>query len=222
MPAYDWTPFFNAVRGQGPRETLVQALDLFEAEDDMRADRQWRFAIDLGCGEGRDLREILRRHRRTWWKAAAFDTADEPIVSDIEPHRWRFHRVPMERVPMEFPSFVTYTDTGRKFEHADLINASFTLPFCEPCHFPTLWRWIIDRLKPGGRFAGQFFGIDDEWHVRPIATTPPAKVFHTRAGVELLLSEFQIEHLEEVNRPGKTSTGEAKHWHVFHVIARKQ
>lgn len=225
MPDYDWTPFFNAVKGQPPRETLVKALDLFEAEDAMRADRQWRYAVDLGCGEGRDLREILRRHRRTWWKAAAFDTADEPLVPDIEPHRWRFHRMPMERVPTEFPSFITYTDTGRKFEHADLINASFTLPFCDPNHFPTLWRWIITRLKPAGRFAGQFFGVDDEWNVPPsvqaAAAMPPAKIFHTRAQVEQLLSELHIEHLEEANRPGKTSSGETKHWHIFHAIARK-
>ncbi len=224
--AYDWTPFFDAVRGQPPRETLTRALDSFEAEDAMHAERQWRFAIDLGCGEGRDLREILRRNRCTWWKAAAFDTANAPAVPGIEPHRWRFHPLSMERVPHEFPSFVTSTNSGQTFEHADLINASFVLPFCEPAHFPALWRWIVERLKVGGRFAGQFFGVDDEWNVAPSLQVekgyPPAMVFCTRAEVEALLAPFTIEHLEEVNRPGKLSTGEPKHWHVFHMVGRKR
>jgi len=224
--AYDWTPFFDAVRGQGPRETLTMALDLFEAEDAMRAERQWRFAVDLGCGEGRDLREMLRRHRCTWWKAIGIDTSPPPIMTDVDEHRWYVHPLAMEQVPLTFRSYVTYTRTNRKVERVDLVNASFSLPFCEPSSFSALWQWIVDRLLPGGRFAGQFFGVDDEWNVpadrQAALAMPPARIFHTRAEVERLLEPFKIEHLEEVSRMGKTSTGQAKHWHVFHVVGRKR
>ena len=45
--------------------------------------------------------------------------------------------------------------------------------------------------------------------------------FHTRADVEALLEGFEIEHLEEEEDDSVTPRGEAKHWHVFHIVARK-
>jgi tellurite methyltransferase len=220
--AYDWTPFFDAVRGQGPRETLTRALDLFEAQDAFQAKRHWRFAVDLGCGTGRDTLELLRRG----WRVLAIDP--EPAALGELRQLVLARNMAADGLETECADFAHAT-----WPACDLLNASFALPFCEHAHFPTLWRWIVECLKPsdaqgrgGGRFAGQFFGIDDEWNVAPSLQVekgyPPARVFHTRAEVESLLAPFTIEHLEEVNRPGKTSTGQAKHWHVFHVVGRKQ
>jgi hypothetical protein len=45
--------------------------------------------------------------------------------------------------------------------------------------------------------------------------------FHTRAEVEALLAEFEIQGLREQDADGEAVSG-PKHWHVFHVIARKQ
>ena len=42
-----------------------------------------------------------------------------------------------------------------------------------------------------------------------------------REYVEALLSPFEVEHLEEVNRPGKDAMGNPKHWHLYHIVARK-
>jgi hypothetical protein len=44
---------------------------------------------------------------------------------------------------------------------------------------------------------------------------------HDRTQVEKLFDGFRFEHLEEVERDGKTVWGEPKHWHVFHIVARK-
>lgn len=36
-----------------------------------------------------------------------------------------------------------------------------------------------------------------------------------------MLTSFKIEWLEEEEHPGKTALGVEKHWHLFHVVARK-
>lgn len=45
----------------------------------------------------------------------------------------------------------------------DMVKASFALPFCDPVDFPGLWSRIVTAIRPGGRFAGQFFGDRDSW-----------------------------------------------------------
>lgn len=45
--------------------------------------------------------------------------------------------------------------------------------------------------------------------------------FHTRAQVETLLRPLAIEHLDETEEDGTTLEGTLKHWHLFHIIARK-
>ena len=46
---------------------------------------------------------------------------------------------------------------------ADLVNASFSLPFCPPPAFPSAWRRIESSLVCGGWFCGQLFGERDGW-----------------------------------------------------------
>ena len=45
-----------------------------------------------------------------------------------------------------------------------------------------------------------------------------------REEVESLLAAHGLiaEHLDEVERDGKTAMGEPKYWHVFHIVARKR
>ncbi|HEV2122483.1 MAG TPA: class I SAM-dependent methyltransferase, partial [Chloroflexota bacterium] len=54
-----WARYYDAMVGRPPRETLVAALERFEAE--AAPSGAERFAVDLGCGEGRDTVELLRR-----------------------------------------------------------------------------------------------------------------------------------------------------------------
>ncbi|MDO8550913.1 MAG: hypothetical protein Q7S39_12285 [Ignavibacteria bacterium] len=46
--------------------------------------------------------------------------------------------------------------------------------------------------------------------------------FHTKQQVENLLSDMEIIELTEEDKDGRTANGTPKHWHVFHVIARKR
>jgi hypothetical protein len=44
---------------------------------------------------------------------------------------------------------------------------------------------------------------------------------HHRTQVEELLAPFVVEFFEEENHPGETPLGEKRHWHIFHLVARK-
>jgi len=44
----------------------------------------------------------------------------------------------------------------------------------------------------------------------------------TRAEVDELLRPFEVEWLDEVDEDGSTAIGTRKHWHLYHVVARKR
>lgn len=195
----DWNAYYNAVEGRPPRETLLKALEQFEA---IPSD-QPRFAVDLGCGDGRDTVELLRRG----WQVLGIDA--EPKA--------------LERLQQRTDCDLSHLETQlSRFEASvlppsvDLINSSFALPFCPPAHFPRFWAEIVAALKPGGRFSGQLFGDQDSW-------ASDGRITHlTREQVEQLLQPFTVEYFEEENHPGKTALGELKHWHLFHIVACKR
>lgn len=226
----DWPEYFDAVKDQPPRDTLLRALAAFEREGAPPAEEPLpqplpgrkgnrRTAIDLACGEGRDTREILRRaataREADRWRVIAIDSHPEGVSRTVASLGTEarsccdVRQLTMEAVPSD-AELTTLTTHG-----VDLINASFALPFCNPDHFPTLWNWIHATLRPGARFAGQFFGDRDEWQcVRP-------KSHVTRAQLHELLKPYTIEHLDEVEKDGSDAMGGVKHHHVFHVVARR-
>jgi hypothetical protein len=123
----------------------------------------------------------------------------------------------MEKVPPEAPAHLqTQVSTFEEvaLPATDLIHASYSLPFCHPRHFPALWEKITNALNPGGRFAGQFFGVRDAW------AHDPAMTFHTEEQVRAMLAPFATEYFQEQDEAGQAASG-PKHWHVFSVIAKK-
>lgn len=44
---------------------------------------------------------------------------------------------------------------------------------------------------------------------------------HTRAEAEKLLAPLVVERFYEEERDGTTVSGAPKHWHIFHIVARK-
>jgi SAM-dependent methyltransferase len=198
----DWDAYYNAVVGRPPRETLLDALERFDPEQNSS-----RIAVDLGCGEGRDTVELLRRG----WRVLGIDGEAKAIARlrgrpDITP----------DCLEKQFTSQVVRFEDVTLPESIDLVNASFSLPFCAPEHFPNLWRKIVDSLKTGGRFCGQLIGDRDSWAMYTSMN------HHSRERVEALLQPFDIEMLEEEEHPGKTAIGEDKYWHIFHIVARKR
>jgi catechol 2,3-dioxygenase-like lactoylglutathione lyase family enzyme len=193
----DWPGYFGAVRGLGPRETLVAALDAFEREGFARG-----VAVDLAAGEGRDTLELLQRG----WRVLATDGH-----ADAFSHLWP--RVPQTSRPHLTTVVASFADTT--LPDCDLVNASFALPFSEPRHFPELWNRIVTAIRPGGRFAGQFFGDRDSWASRPDRT------HQCRDEVLKLLERFEVEMMSEEEEDDAPEVRNPKHWHLFHVVAKK-
>lgn len=200
--------------GHPPRDTLLKALDLFDAERSAHDGEPGheRVALDIGCGEGRDALEMLRRG----WRVHATDCHAEGIAILLA-------RVSGDSCSAQGADWLT--TSVERFENMapapaafDLVNASFAIPHVPPEVFPPMWTRLAYSIRPGGRFAGQFFGTRDQWNLEPDGL---ARTFHTRAEVESLLAGFTAEHLEEVERPGYDAFGRPRQWHVFHVVARK-
>jgi tellurite methyltransferase len=193
----DWKNYYDSTAGRPPRPTLLAALAQFGATGTGRT------AVDLGCGDGRDTAELLRRG----WSVLAIDA--EPTAID------RLLTRP------DLSAGAALTTTVGRLENAvwpmvDLVNASFSLPFCPADRFDALWARILVSLKPGGRFAGQLFGERDEWR------GDPGMTHLDRPAIERLLSELGVEMLDEEETDTVTPRGKPKHWHIFHIVARKR
>jgi membrane dipeptidase len=189
-----WRPWGRYFRlaADDPRPTLLDAVERFPLPG---------LAVDLGAGTGRDTAELLRRG----WSVIAIDREQEAID--------RLHALvgaDSARLETKVARFETAEWPG-----CDLLNASFSLPFTPREAFAGLWERIVGSIRPGGRFCGQLFGERDEWAGTGI-------VVHTRAEVDELLAPFEIELLDEFDADGKTVIGKNKHWHLFHVVARKR
>ncbi|WP_240966636.1 class I SAM-dependent methyltransferase [Nodosilinea sp. P-1105] len=194
-----WTQYYEAVAGRPPRPTLVKALAAY-AQD---ANPLPKFAVDLGCGDGRDTVELLSQG----WRVLAIDGEQEAIARLRQ--RSDCNRLYLETRVQRFEALTLPPDVS-------LINASFCLPFCPPQHFVHLWEEIVVALAPGGRFCGQLFGDQDSWAAYADMN------HHSREQVKDLLTPFTVEWLEEENHPGKTALGEDKHWHIFNIVACKR
>jgi tellurite methyltransferase len=187
----EWARYYNA-SGDEPRETLLAAVEGFDSPG---------LAVDLGCGTGRDTVELLRRG----WHVVAIDSEQEAIS------RLRTKTGDDERLETQV---ARYEDAA--LPSCDLVNASWSLPFCPPDVFGVVWERIVDALHPGGRFCGQLFGDRDEW------ATEDDMTFQTREDAEGLLRGFGLERFDELEEHGKTALGTPKHWHVFHIVAKKR
>lgn len=204
----DWPAYYDAVENSPPRDTALRAIALFEKEP-LAPGAPPRFAIDLACGTGRDTFALLR----AGWRVLALDGEAEGVRRLLEKALPEF----APRLAAQRETFQQFTATKR--EPADLLNCSAGLAFSPPELFPALWGAIVATIKPGGRFAGQFFGVRDEWN--DVDSPLGGRSYHTRAQVEEFLAPFAVEHLDEVETDGKDAFGDLKHFHVFHVVARR-
>lgn len=205
-PSHDWATYYERTSGRPPRSTLRFALRRF--------DENWRkdpkpalpLAVDLGCGGGRDTLALLRQG----WRVLAIDA--EP--ASIEALERAAGALGIDDLATRTERFETAT-----VPRALLINSSFALPLCPPKAFHEMWDRIVDALEPGGRFCGQFFGDRDSW--AQLGSGKSGITFLSRAEALALLSPLEVERFLEEETDAKRPVGKTKHWHIFHVVARK-
>lgn len=211
----DWSRYYAAVAIQPPRHTLIRTLTLFDREqrqssrspapapalgDTPRRNQ----AADLGCGTGRDTLLLLERG----WDVLAIDAEVQAITALHD-------RVKDCGKPQFADQLSTQCCAFEAIQwptSLQLVNASFSLPFCAPDRFTVVWQAIRQTLQVGGWFCGQFFGDRDEWSVYTDVTSV------SRSDLLVLLQGATIVELEEEEYDGQTATGTPKHWHIFHVI----
>lgn len=158
-------------------------------------------AIDLGAGTGRDTLYLLNEG----WQVLAMD-AERHAINIIldrvnEDQRSRLEVLAASFAEAELP------------KNVDLINASYSLPFCPPEKFPRCWQNIKDSIAVGGRFAGQFFGEEDE--------SPGTEITHNYYEVlELFQGQFSIESIVSEKKV-VNSKGKSELWQIYHVVAKK-
>lgn len=191
-PDRTWSGFYQAHQARTPHRTLLAAAARFASPG---------AAIDLGYGSGNETLHLLH----AGWNVLAIDREAQAAT------------LLAQRIPPQLRDAAELRVAGFEdvtLQPADLVFAGFSAPFCHPSRFDALWAHIRDALRPGGRFAGQLFGIEDDWSKNERMT------FHSRLQVEQLLDGFHVENLDEVCGPGRSYAG-PKRWHVFHIIARK-
>ncbi len=110
------------------RPTFEAALDGWNAEPGL--------AIDLGCGDGVETRELAERG----WQVLAIDS--DPGVDDRV--RAGLGQEASSRVETRCATFEALGELPR----ADLVYAGFALPFCDPTRFPYLWADIRGAVRP--------------------------------------------------------------------------
>lgn len=157
-------------------------------------------AYELGCGVGHGAMHLLSKG----FSVTAVDINPTALMA-LE------RRLP-EGAPVEL---VRSSIEELEMKPCDVVVAGFALFFLAPDDLRSFWSRLQSALKPGGLFMGDFLGERDQWAAEGFTSL-------TGQQVEGMLSQFDLLHFEEVERDGFTVQGTPKHWHVFHVIARRR
>jgi tellurite methyltransferase len=198
----DWQAYYAVTAERPAWRTVVAAAETFEQADAGARPDPSRFAVDLGCGAGRDSRELLRRG----WRVLAIDreaAAIEALRAATPPaDQPRLETLVADLAVVDIPP-------------ADLINASISLPFLpEPDFWATLSR-ALAAVRPGGRFATMLFGDHDDSASEAGMTCPSPDA------IRAAFAGFVVEEFIDREEDGRTALGEPHHWHDIQVIARR-
>lgn len=186
----NWRPYYQLTKDLPPSTGLVKAIELLGKTGE---------ALDLGCGAGRDTRYLLAYG----FKVTAVDRDAASLSMLIE--------LPTEQLRLVQSSFEVFT-----FEHYDLVNAHYALPFLQKDQFSSVFAPLKASLNSGGVFVGQLFGIHDSWNIHESHLT-----FFSRTQALAQLEDLKVIEFEEQDSDGVTAEGQPKHWHVYHIIACK-
>lgn len=192
-----WARYYEITVDRPAWETVRLAIERFAADT-----VDPRFAVDLGCGAGRDTRELLR----AGWNVLAVDR--EPgAINAVEA------ATPADLRPNLQTRIADLADVDIPL--CDLVNASLSLPFVASEAFWRTWGRILDALPVGGRLAAMLFGDRDADAGDPSMTHPSPDAIRSS------LTAFEIEHWVDREEDGRTALGEPHHFHMLELVARR-
>ena len=163
--------------------------------------------IDVGCGAGTDSIYFLEQ--------GCFVTAIDKETTIIEHRKLKLKQDIKDKLNVINADF-----TNIKLPVCDVVYANFSLPFCTPNTLNGFWFNLEQSLNKGGVFAGNFFGVNDDWYHTSTNIT-----FHRKYEIKELFKGYYINEFNEKEYEGtcvtKQGTIANKHWHIYEVIAIK-
>lgn len=200
---HSWPDYYGVTVDRPPWHTVTEAIALFAAEDSAARPAEPRLAVDLGCGAGRDARELLR----SGWLVLAIDTEHDAI--DALRAATPSEDLPrLDTLVADIGSFI--------LPPCDLINASVSFQFLDAAAYARTFEQIAAALKPGGRFCGLLYGDRDE------AASDPAYTCPSPDAIRGWLADFEIESWNEREEDGTMALGDPHHIHLVEVVARRR
>jgi SAM-dependent methyltransferase len=201
MTRDDWPAYYEVTVGRPAWTTTTTAIALFAAED--AGTGRSRLAVDLGCGAGRDARELLR----AGWHVLAVDREQSAIDALLAV-------TPAEDRPRLETRVADLA--GFRIPACDLVNANLSLQFLDARAYAAAWSGIRSALPVGGRVAAMVFGDRDEASSDASMTCPSPWSIRAR------VRGFDVERWTEREEDGETALGEPHHIHLVELVARRR
>jgi cyclopropane fatty-acyl-phospholipid synthase-like methyltransferase len=163
--------------------------------------------IDVGCGAGTDSIYFLER--------GCLVTAIDRATTIIAHRKFELRQDIKDKLNVIKADF-----TNIKLPVCDAVYASFSLPFCTPNNFNKFWFNLEQSLSKQGVFAGNFFGVNDDWYHTSTDIT-----FHRKDEIKELFEGYIIKEFREKEYEGTCVSEQGnivnKHWHIYEIIAIK-
>ena len=193
-----WARYYAVTAERPAWLTVRRAIELFATEQQAHP----RFAVDLGCGAGRDTQALLD----AGWRVLAIDR-EHAAIQVVEtatpvPLRQMLETRVADLATVDLPS-------------CDLVNASLSLPFLSSHAYWGTWKRILNALPVGGRIAAMLFGGRDGSSSDPSMTCPQPEEIRASLGA------FEIEHWSDREEDTQTALGEPHHFHLVELVARR-
>ena len=213
-----WPEYFKNHENREARPQLALAIKAIEADHQPISSKQ---ALDIGAGNLIESKALLEAgfDQVTATDASSYSVEESgklereynDFANDI--NRFSFYKLRNEELAGKISP-----------NSADLIVSYYALPFTRPHEFARLWQSLESALKPGGVMSVTLFGNNDGWATETNADGKKryqGMTFHSREQVEELLGKMQEVEIAEREYDSLNTNGEAKHWHVYDVQARK-
>lgn len=203
-----WQTYFEKTRNRNRHPILAYAVSFIKAAQNLTIPKTLR-AADLGCGTGGDTLYLLKEG----FDVTAVDAEAEAMKILLERIYESNLRVssPNQKIrritaPMERANLVV---------QLDLITSNLALPYVHRSSFTAIWSKIVQYLRFGGIFSGQFFGKETTW------SSDAVKIFHDAGELKALFNNglFRVLHFAEFQEPMRTALQEIQFRHQYDVVA---
>lgn len=204
-----WDAYAQHHRRQPAHPFVARALKMLRPSDALP-----RTAIDLGCGPGGNVLELLR----AGFEVQAVDTNRRALR--IVRERVAIQRVRLKKVGITQRRCVTICKAMSAFKAphpAGVVLAIRSLGFESVGGFASLLKTLPQAVAPNGLLVVHFFGPHDDWR-----KSDSVRGLDAGEIKRWLRGSFELLKIEQRRLNRKPVIGPKKHWHEIFVVARRR